>query len=95
MTDQALHVFEKLVRTYPDTVYAKRALDHIRVCNKNLAEHELYVGMFYYKSKHYKAALERFKTVLSSYPDLGVHRQALEYIPLCQAKLGEAEPSTD
>ena len=46
-----------------------------------------YVGMFYYKAKHYKAALERFKTVVKSYPDLGVHRKALDYIALCQAKI--------
>jgi hypothetical protein len=34
--------------------------------------------------------LERFRTVIRSYPDLGVHHKALEYIALCQAKIDEA-----
>ena len=90
MAREALQTFERLIRTYPATSYAKKAEEHMRVCNRNLAEHEFYVGMFYYKSKHYKAALERFKTVLRSYPDLGVHRKALEYIPLCQDGINNA-----
>ena len=92
-THQALRVFRRLVRTHPTSPYAKKADEHMRICNKNLAEHELYVGMFYYKTKHYEAALERFKTVLRAFPDLGVHHKALQYIPLCQAKIGDAEDS--
>ena len=90
MAREALRAFERLIRTYPASSYAKKAEEHMKVCNKNLAEHEFYVGMFYYKTRHYKAALERFKTVLRSYPDLGVHRKALEYIPLCQDGINNA-----
>ena len=90
MAQEALQAFERLIRTYPGSPYAKKAEKHMKVCNRNLAEHEFYVGMFYYKTKHYKAALERFKTVLRSYPDLGVHRKALEYIPLCQKRIDNA-----
>jgi len=93
MAQQALLAFERLVRTYPTSPYAQKAEEYIRVCHRNLAEHEFYVGMFYYKSKHYKAALERFKAVVISYPDLGVHHRALEYISLCQVKLENAVPS--
>ena len=90
MAREALQTFERLIRTYPASPYAKKAEKHMNVCNRNLAEHEFYVGMFYYKTKHYKAALERFKTVVRSYPDLGVHRKALEYIPLCQDGIDNA-----
>ena len=87
MAREALQVFERLIHTYPTSTYAKQAEEHIKICNRNLAEHEFYVGMFYYKTKHYKAALERFKTVLRSYSDTEVHRKALEYIPLCQNEI--------
>ncbi len=90
MARETLQTFERLIRTYPDSPYARKAEKYMKVCNRNLAEHEFYVGMFYYKTKHYKAALERFKTVLRSYPDLGVHRKALEYIPLCQDRIDNA-----
>lgn len=89
MARKALQVFERLIRTYPASPYVRKAEEHIKVCNKSLAEHEFYVGLFYYKGEHYKAALERFKAVIRSYPDLGVHHEALEYIPLCIAKIDE------
>ncbi|NVM57524.1 MAG: outer membrane protein assembly factor BamD [Desulfobacterales bacterium] len=87
MAREAVKTFERLIHNYPDSPFAKKAEEHIIVCNRNLAEHEFYVGMFYYKSKHYKAALERFKTILKSYPDFGVHYKALQYIALCRTKI--------
>jgi outer membrane protein assembly factor BamD len=95
MAREALKAFERLTRTYPASPYASKAEEHLRICNKSLAEHDFYVGMFYYKAKHYKAALERFKTVVTSYPDLGVHHKALKYIALCQEKLSSAALGED
>lgn len=79
----ALNTFLRLTRQFPRDPYAHRAREHIDVCIKSLAENEFYVGMFYYKSKHYKAALKRFQTVLTKYPDVGVQKKALQYIALC------------
>jgi outer membrane protein assembly factor BamD len=90
ITQQAVQSFERLIRSYPDSSFSSKAKEHLRICNKNLAEHELYIGKFYYKMQHYKAALERFKTILKSYPDLGVHYQALQAITLCQTKIENA-----
>ncbi|MDY6989775.1 MAG: outer membrane protein assembly factor BamD [Thermodesulfobacteriota bacterium] len=84
---EAVQTFERLIRSYPESPQAKKAKAHIRICQKNLAEHEFHVGEFYCRTKHYKAALERFKAVLTAYPDLGVHYKALQYITLCQAKI--------
>ncbi len=84
---QARKIFEKLIRYYPQSEYSKTARQHIKICVKSLAGHDFYVGLFYYKSKHYKAALERFRSVVRDYPDVGVHYKALQYIPLCLAKL--------
>jgi outer membrane protein assembly factor BamD len=90
ITRKAVQSLERLIRSYPDSPFARKAKGHLRICNKSLAEHEFYVGMFYYKTQHYKAALERFKTILTSYPDLGVHYQALQHITLCQTKIENA-----
>ncbi|MDY6951259.1 MAG: outer membrane protein assembly factor BamD [Thermodesulfobacteriota bacterium] len=84
---EAVQTFARLIRSYPGSPQAKKAKAHIRVCQRNLAGHEFHVGRFYYRTKHYKAALERFKTVLTSYPDLGVHYQALQYVALCKARI--------
>jgi len=81
---KALDIFTRLKKQFPNDPYATKAEEHIKECNKSLAGHEFYVGEFYYKSKHYKAALNRFKSVLTNYPDVGIHQQALQYITLCE-----------
>lgn len=83
----ALDTFNRLKKQFPGDLYAHKAEEHIKKCLKSLAGHELYVGLFYYKSKHYKAALSRFKSVLSNFPDVGVHQQALKYLCLCEELL--------
>jgi outer membrane protein assembly factor BamD len=85
----ALDTFKRLIRQFPDNSYSQRAKERIKVCIKSLAGHDLYVGLFYYKSKHYKAALDRFKSVLTHYPDVGVHERALKYIALCKNQLSK------
>lgn len=81
---KALDIFTRLKKQFPNDPYATKAEEHIKECNKSLAGHEFYVGIFYYKGKHYKAALNRFKSVLTNYPDVGIHQQALQYITLCE-----------
>ncbi len=49
------------------------------------------VGVFYYKTKHYKAALHRFMSIISDYPDVGYHQKALEYIAKCEASITQEE----
>ncbi len=82
---QALDVFKRLIRQYPQSSYARRARLHIAACQRSLAGHELYVALFYYRSKHYRAALERLKRVVTRYPDTGVHFKALQYWAKCEA----------
>ncbi|MFP4031344.1 MAG: outer membrane protein assembly factor BamD [Desulfococcaceae bacterium] len=86
---KALDTDRRLVRMFPDDPYAEKARNRIKTCQKNLAAHEFYVGMFYYKNDHYAPAMDRFKTVLSDYPDVGIHQKALEYIARCQVQLNE------
>ncbi len=86
---KAIKIFRRLTSRFPGNVYAIRAQPHISKCLKSIAGHEVYVGKFYYKAKHYRAALHRFKTVLTKFPDVGYHNEALRYIRLCQAVLAD------
>ncbi|MFC1895784.1 outer membrane protein assembly factor BamD [Thermodesulfobacteriota bacterium] len=90
---EALKAFQRLIREYPDDMYSGRAGNHVETCIRSLAEHEFYVGLYYYRSKHYGAALARFETVLREYPDVGVQYKALTYIQLCKDKLQEKQES--
>ena len=84
---KALETFDRIGRQFPASPYAIKAAAHGRTCIRSLAGHEFYVGVFYYKAKHYQAALNRFKRVLQTYPDVGVHEKALEYLAMTQAQL--------
>ncbi len=86
---QALEVFLQLENQYPQSPYAKKAQAHIAECKRSLAGHEMYVGKFYFKSKKYKGALQRFEQVLNAYPNTGFEKEARDYIARCKTALGE------
>jgi outer membrane protein assembly factor BamD len=88
---KALDTFTRLTKNYPNSEYARKAHAHRNQCRKVLAGHELYVGIYYYKGKHYKAAMSRFKAILSNYPDTGVHQKALQYIAVCEKAIKNNE----
>ena len=88
---KALEAFQRLMQQYPQDPYAVRAAEHIDKCQKSLAGHAYVVGVFYYRTKHYKAALHRFMTIISDYPDVGYHQKALEYIAKCEASIAKEE----
>ena len=88
---KALNTFNRLKQQFPGDSYTIKGEEHIKECLKSLAGHELYVGLFYFKNKHYKAALSRFKSVLTKYSDVGVHQMALQHIATCEALLKKQE----
>jgi outer membrane protein assembly factor BamD len=92
--EKALEGYMRLLRQFPNDPYAHKARQNIKVCQRSLAGHEFYVGLFYFKSGHYRPALKRFKSVLSNYPDVGIHQNALRYITLCENELIE-NPKAD
>jgi len=85
---KALMTFTRLIKQFPDSLYAQKAKENVIKCQKSLAGHELEVGIFYYKSKHYRAAINRFTTVVTDYPDVGrIHHQALQFLDLSEQAL--------
>jgi outer membrane protein assembly factor BamD len=94
-TRKALDTFARLMRDYPNDPYAVKAQENINFCLRSLALSELNIGRFYYKGGHYKAALRRFKNVLSRYPDVGVHQEALQNIMQAEAALADSRSGDD
>jgi outer membrane protein assembly factor BamD len=89
-THQAILSFERLLKSQPNSPYEEDARKKIRACRQLLAEHEVYVGRFYYKSKHYRAALARFQKLLNGYEDVlePSGRQEIEALVVgCREKL--------
>jgi outer membrane protein assembly factor BamD len=84
---KAVVAFRRLMRQYPTDSYAHLAQGYVDNCIRSLAGHEFYVGIYYYRIKKYRAALERFKKLIVNYSDEGVHTKALSYIKNCETLL--------
>ncbi len=68
-TRDALRLFEKVVSEYPGSEYVEQARQKIAECRDRLAEHELVVALFYFKTKSYDAALPRLQRIVADFPD--------------------------
>jgi outer membrane protein assembly factor BamD len=91
-TYHAIISFERLVESHPNSPQASKAKERIQICRELLAENEIYVARFYYKSKHYKAALARFEGVLAVYGDvmpLTTRKEIEELIVICKQKIAD------
>ena len=88
---RALETFTRLIKQFPEDAYARQAQLLIKKCLQSLSGHEYHVGLYYYKGKHFSAALSRFKTVITDYPDVGIHRKALQYITRCETAIKNKE----
>lgn len=79
----AMAQFHRLLDQFPSSKEAEKAPENIAKCIDNIAGHELYVAQYYFKTKKYKAALDRFKHIVEFYPGTEQSKTAMERIPEC------------
>ncbi len=82
-TLKAIKYFEELIKDYPLDKYSVLAKEKIIFCKQRLAEHEFYIGYYYYKTKNYNSALGRFVEILNKYPDSSLIEKTLFYLGCC------------
>ncbi len=90
-TQKAMAEFKRLKQKFPNCEYISRAEKYMARCRRDLGEHEYYIAEFYYKTKRYPAALERYQTVVQEYPDFPKKAEAQERIEECQKILATAD----
>jgi len=90
-THKAQEDFERLIKRFRRSPYAERARRKVRECYIKLAEHEVYVGNFYFNMGKYEPAMHRYIYLIEHYPDVGQYYSALEKIKICKEKLAETE----
>lgn len=69
---EAAKQFERFVSLFPTSPYVPSALEKVEECKRNIAEHVLYIGNFYYRTGNYTSALHRYQEAMN------VH---LRYLP--------------
>lgn len=90
-TIKARREFEKLVARFPQSKFSILAEKMIRDCKSKLAEHEFYVGNFYFKQKQYNAALKRFEGIARDYAGVGLDLKVASYIAETKIRLVDEE----
>lgn len=65
----AIEEFRQTGVRFPDSPYASLAEQQIRIAQDGVAEHDFLVGRFYVKRKRFDAGSERFRKILTSYPE--------------------------
>jgi outer membrane protein assembly factor BamD len=94
-TKKALSSFEYLIANYPPSLFTEKAKEKVGVCKKRLADHEFYIGNFYYKKEKFQAAATRFEGLLEKFPknpdeDKTLHFLGKSYLELEQWEKAEA-----
>ncbi len=87
-TRKALAELKKLKARYPESEYAQKADNRIRVAEDTLAASEMEVGRYYQKNGNHVAAINRFKTVAAEYQTTRHVEEALHRLVECYLALG-------
>lgn len=91
----AADYFEYLITHYPRSPFTCKAMSKLKICRQKMFDHEFYIGNFYYKSKKYQAAQERFLEVLSHYPYVRGRDKVLFYLAQTYHHLNEESKARD
>jgi outer membrane protein assembly factor BamD len=89
-TRKALAQFKTLKTRYPDSSYAQKADNQIRLCEDTLAAQEMEVGRYYLDKGNHIAAINRFKTVVTDYQTTAHVEEALYRLTASYLSLGIA-----
>lgn len=90
-TRTALFAFQDLLRDFPDNTYTLKAGELVVFLKRRLAESELYVARFYFKTKEYKGALLRYGEILKDYPSAKFLDEVLFHIGESYVEIGQAK----
>jgi outer membrane protein assembly factor BamD len=85
----AVRAFEEYLRLHPADAFAGKAKEYLGKCKRRLADHEFYVGRFYFRRKKYRAAVNRFEALLKGYSGLGLDRESMVLLVASYVHLDE------
>jgi outer membrane protein assembly factor BamD len=86
-TREALTYLDRLLARYPHSEYATEAEELWRELRTLLARQAMEIGDFYRKRGEYESAAERYRSLLSEYPGLGLDAESLYKLGLCYAAM--------
>lgn len=92
---KALSTFEYLINNFPPSLFTEKAKEKVKVCKRQLAAHEFYIGNFYFKERKYQAAVARLEGLLQSFPDHDGQDKTLYLLGKCYLELHQPEKARE
>ena len=90
---KAIERLTYLKNRYPTNTYTKESEPRLAKMIQKLADRELYVGEFYYRSAQYNASIVRLEYFLAKYPNAKGIDKALLYLVQSYREMGNLEKS--
>ncbi len=84
-----INAFEEFLARYPNDPKAPDVRNKLTELREKLAEKEDYIGDFYFKRGHYRAAANRYQGLLDRYSGFGPEERALFRLAYSYEKFGE------
>ncbi len=92
---EAARHFTELLRDYPDNPYTEEAAERLKLARERIAEHEYFVGMYYFERDSYQAAVKRFKGIVDEYPGSKEEPETLYHLADSYINLGQFDKAKD
>ncbi|MBW2419109.1 MAG: outer membrane protein assembly factor BamD [Deltaproteobacteria bacterium] len=80
---EAQRYLEQLIRQYPYAPETSQGESLLREIRTRLSRNVMQMGDFYRKRLEYQAAAERYRSLLNTYPGLGLDAEALYKLGIC------------
>jgi outer membrane protein assembly factor BamD len=87
--EKASRHFEYLITHYPSSPFTGKAMGKYKICRQMMFEHDFYIAHFYYKTKKYWAAKQRFLKMIPQYPYIREKDSVLMYLAKTYQHLNE------
>jgi outer membrane protein assembly factor BamD len=94
-TKKALSNFEYLIANYSQSLFTEKAKEKVVVCKKWLADHEFYIGNYYYKNRKFKAASLRFQGLTEKFPKMPGEDRTLFLLGKSYLELDQGEKAKE
>ena len=88
LTQEALKIFELIIKEYPDSEYASSSKIKFDFLKNQLASKEMEVGRYYLKRSHYVSAINRFRGIIEDFSTTSQVPEALHRLVEAYLSLG-------
>ncbi len=90
-TQKAVEQFRYLIENFPQSTHVAEGKKKLQICQRQLADHELYIARFYMKREKYRAALGRLEGILEKFQEAGLQEKVKPLMKKCQTEISKEE----